>query len=100
MRLPLWEEQLLDRVATQPCRMRIETDHPCPRPMTTEIWSVSFGESCAREQGAYFVIGELTPELTAVRTKRPRGAPRRRRLAGALYRLRTDLGGRAAVKRA
>ena len=99
MRLTLWEEQLLDRVATHWCRMRIETAHPCPRPVTTEIWGVCFGESCAHEQGAYFVIGELTQELTAVRTKRPRGA-RRGRLAGALYRLRTNLGGHAAVKRA
>ena len=64
----------MDRGATQPCRLRIETDHPCPRPVTTEILSVSFGESCAREQGAYVVIGELTQELTVVRTKRPRGA--------------------------
>ncbi len=55
--------------------MRIETDHPCPRPVTTELWSVSFCESCAREQGAYFVIVELARELTVVRTKRPRGAP-------------------------
>ncbi len=75
MRLTLWEEQLLDRVATHWCRMRIETAHPCPRPVTTEIWGVCFGESCAHEWGAYFVIGELTQELTVVRTKRPRGAP-------------------------
>jgi hypothetical protein len=87
----------LDRATTEPCQMRIETDHPCPRPVTTELWSVPFCESCAHEQETYFAIGELTQELTAVRTKRPRGA-RRGRLAGALYRLRTNLGGHAAVK--
>ena len=41
MQLTLWEE-LLDRSTTEPCQMQIETDHPCPRPVTTELWSVPF----------------------------------------------------------
>ncbi len=43
-----------------PCQVRIETDNPCPYPATVKIRGVSFCEWCAREQVAYFLIGELT----------------------------------------
>lgn len=42
------------------CRVRSETDHPCPRPAVVKICGVPFCEWCAREQKAYFSVGELT----------------------------------------
>ena len=43
-----------------PCQVRSKTDLPCPHQAVTEIWGIPFCESCAREQEAYFAIGELT----------------------------------------
>ncbi len=43
-----------------PCQVRSKTEHPCPYEAVTEIWGIPFCESCAREQEAYFAIGELT----------------------------------------
>ena len=43
--------------------MRSKTDRPCPHQAVTEIWGIPFCESCAREQEAYFAIGELTVQL-------------------------------------
>ena len=43
-----------------PCQVRSETDNPCPRPASVTIRGVPFCEPCAREQEAYFTIGELT----------------------------------------
>ena len=40
--------------------MRSVTGHPCPHQAAVEIRGVPFCESCAREQEAYFAIGELT----------------------------------------
>ena len=45
-----------------PCQVRSETCRPCPRPAVVEIWGMPFCERCAREQEAYFAIGELTQE--------------------------------------
>ena len=45
-----------------PCQVRSETCRPCPRPAVVEIWGMPFCEYCAREQEAYFAIGELTQE--------------------------------------
>ncbi len=42
------------------CQMRSKTQCPCPDQAVTEIWGIPFCESCAREQEAYFAIGELT----------------------------------------
>ena len=42
------------------CQVRSETEHPCPHKAVTKIWDIPFCESCAREQEAYFAIGELT----------------------------------------
>ncbi len=42
------------------CQVRSKTERPCPHQSVTEIWGISFCESCAREQEAYFAIGELT----------------------------------------
>ncbi len=46
-----------------PCQVRSETDSPCPRPAAVEILGVPFCERCAREQEAYFAIGELAQGL-------------------------------------
>jgi|SRR5829696_2407941 len=42
------------------CRVRSGTDNPCLRPAAVKVSGVPFCESCAREQEAYFAIGELT----------------------------------------
>ena len=43
-----------------PCQVRSGTDNPCGRPALVEIRGVPFCKPCAREQEAYFAIGELT----------------------------------------
>lgn len=50
--------------------MGSETEHPCLRPAVAEIQDVPFCKRCAREQEAYFTVGEITQELTEDRTKR------------------------------
>jgi hypothetical protein len=42
--------------------VRIYTESPCSRSAEVEILGVAFCEPCARQQEAYFVIGELTHE--------------------------------------
>lgn len=42
------------------CQVRSGTDNPCGRPASVKIRGVPFCEPCAREQEAYFTIGELT----------------------------------------
>jgi hypothetical protein len=43
-----------------PCQVRINTQSPCPRRAEMEILGVAFCGPCARQQEAYFAIGELT----------------------------------------
>jgi hypothetical protein len=38
-----------------------------------EIWGLPFCERCAREQEAYFAIGEMTQELTDDRANQAQG---------------------------
>ena len=45
-----------------PCQVRIYTESPCPRSAEVEILGVAFCGPCARQQEAYFSIGELTHE--------------------------------------
>ncbi len=45
-----------------PCQVRSKTGHPCPCQAVVEIWGIPFCERCARQQEAYFAIGELTQE--------------------------------------
>lgn len=42
------------------CQVRSGTDIPCGRPASVTVLGVLFCERCAREQEAYFAIGELT----------------------------------------
>ncbi len=44
----------------QQCRVRSGTDNPCLRPAVVKVRGVPFCEPCAREQEAYFAIGEIT----------------------------------------
>jgi hypothetical protein len=50
--------------ATKPalCQVRNQKENPCPRRAVVEILGVAFCEPCAREQEAYFAIGELMDE--------------------------------------
>ncbi len=41
------------------CQVRSKTQSPCPHRATVEIRGVAFCGACAREQEAYFAIGEL-----------------------------------------
>jgi hypothetical protein len=46
------------------CQVRSKTENPCPRRAVVEMRGVAFCGPCAREQEAYFAIGELTQEET------------------------------------
>jgi hypothetical protein len=45
-----------------PCQVGSKTEDPCPRRAEVEILGVAFCGPCARQQEAYFSIGELTHE--------------------------------------
>ena len=47
---------------TLACEVRSKIESPCHRRADVEIGGVAFCEPCAREQEAYFAIGELTQE--------------------------------------
>ena len=66
--------------------MRSRTESPCPRSAEVEILGVAFCGPCAREQEAYFAIGELTQQDEA---RDLRSGP----LVGALERMRRDRAG-------
>lgn len=66
--------------APRSCLVRSGTDDPCHRPASVKIGGVPFCEPCAREQEAYFTVGELTEE--------PRSPHDDERLAGLLKRMR------------
>ncbi len=65
--------------APEPCQVRSGTDNPCYRPASVRIGGVPFCEPCAREQEAYFAVGELTEE--------PRSPHDDERLVGMLDRM-------------
>ncbi len=48
-----------------PCQVRGKTESPCLGRAEVEIRGIPFCEACAREQEAYFAIGELTQEEKA-----------------------------------
>ena len=47
-----------------PCQVRRRTESPCPCAAEVEILGVAFCGPCARQQEAYFAIGELTHKDT------------------------------------
>ena len=68
------------------CQVRIYAESPCPRSAEVEILGVAFCGPCARQQEAYFAIGELTHEDEA---RDLRSGP----LVEALERIRRDHAG-------
>lgn len=78
---------LLIRATTPPqCQVRSRTESPCPRRAAVEIRGVAFCGLCAREQEAYFAIGELVAQEEA---PGPRSTP----LVEALGRVRRESAG-------
>ncbi|CAA9458343.1 MAG: hypothetical protein AVDCRST_MAG02-1801 [uncultured Rubrobacteraceae bacterium] len=69
-----------------PCQVRSKTESPCPNLAVAEIRGVAFCGPCAREQEAYFAIGEIVARGEA---RGPRGKP----LAEALGRVRRGSAG-------
>ena len=67
------------------CQVRSETESPCTNRAVVEIRGIAFCEACAREQEAYFAIGEITQEET-------RGL-RSKQLVMALERMRRERSG-------
>ena len=73
------------------CQVRSGAAHPCQRPAVVKIRGVPFCEQCAREQEAYFAIGELTETppyssderlvLVLDRMKRKSGEKRRHKVS-------------------
>jgi hypothetical protein len=46
------------------CQVRSKTEKPCPNRAVVKMRGVDFCGPCAREQEAYFAIGELTQDET------------------------------------
>jgi hypothetical protein len=69
----------------EPCQVRINTCSPCTRHAEVEILGVAMCGPCAREQEAYFAIGELTQRTRGLRNKA---------LADALKKIRRERVGR------
>jgi predicted Fe-S protein YdhL (DUF1289 family) len=67
------------------CQVRSKTETPCLHRAAVEIRGIPFCESCAREQEAYFAIGELTQEEAQGFGSKP--------LAEALERMRRERAG-------
>jgi hypothetical protein len=74
-----------------PCQVGSETGRPCPRLAVVEVRGLPFCERCAREQEAYFAIGELTQGEEETRGLRDEP------LVEALGRMRRERTGYAAV---
>ena len=63
-----------------PCQVRSRTENPCPRRAEVKILGVDFCGPCARQQEAYFAIGELTnEEARDLRSKTLAEVPERKR---------------------
>jgi predicted Fe-S protein YdhL (DUF1289 family) len=67
------------------CHVRSKTQSPCLHQAVVEIRGIPFCEACAREQEAYFAIGELTQEEAQGFGSKP--------LAEALERMRPERAG-------
>ena len=67
------------------CQVRRNTESPCPHRAVVQIQGIAFCGPCAREQEAYFAIGELTQEETQGLSSKP--------LAEALEKIRRERAG-------
>ena len=65
-------EVLLTPATTKPgpCQMRSKTESPCLHRAVVELQGMPLCEACAREQEAYFAIGELATEAQEVASER------------------------------
>jgi hypothetical protein len=79
-----------------PCQVRSKTQSPCLHRAVVEIRGIPFCEACAREQEAYFAIGELTRKETQGLRSEPLSKTLGETLEG-IRRQRTD--GLAAARR-
>jgi hypothetical protein len=77
---------LTEATMPAPCQVRSRTESPCLRRAVVEIRGVAFCGACAREQEAYFAIGELVAQEE---TQGLRSKP----LAEALKRMRRERAG-------
>ena len=61
----------MTQATTKPdlCQVRSKTESPCLHRAVVEIRGIRFCEACAREQEAYFAIGELTQETHGLRSE-------------------------------
>jgi hypothetical protein len=80
-------------LSSKQCQVGSETDRPCPRLAVAELRGVPFCERCAREQAAYFAVGELTKEGE----EETRGLRDEPLLVEALGRMRRERTGYSAV---
>jgi hypothetical protein len=78
-----------------PCQVRSKTQSPCLHQAVVEIRHIPFCEACAREQEAYFAIGELTQE-----TQDPRSDPLGKTLGETLDQIRRQRAAGLAAARA
>jgi hypothetical protein len=66
---------LIEAMIPGPCQVRSNTESPCLRSAEVEILGVAFCGPCARQQEAYFAIGELTHEDTEGLRSEPLAGP-------------------------
>jgi hypothetical protein len=78
-----------------PCQVRSKTKTPCHYRAVVEIRGIPFCEACAREQEAYFAIGELTRK----ETQGLRSEPLSKTLGETLDRLRRGESARMALQK-
>ncbi len=82
---------LIEATLPIPCQVRSGTESPCPNRAVVEIRGVAFCGACAREQEAYFAIGELVAH-------EERHGIRSEQLAEVLKRMRRErVGGREGI---
>jgi predicted Fe-S protein YdhL (DUF1289 family) len=82
-----------------PCQVRSKTKSPCLHLAVVEIRGIPFCEACAREQEAYFAIGELTRKETQGLRSEPLSTTLGKTLGETLDRLRRGESARMALRR-
>jgi hypothetical protein len=82
-----------------PCQVRSKTKTPCHYRAVVEIRGIPFCEACAREQEAYFAIGELTRKETQGLRSEPLSKTLGKTLGETLDRLRRGESARMALQK-
>ena len=72
------------------CQVRSGTESPCLRPAAVEIGGIPFCKRCARDQEAYFAVGELTQAPTNDRAWQAQSFHRGEQLFETLRKMRRD----------